>query len=599
MVTMLRLPLVVVCFAVVACGPERDPGSPVSDQSVSVPRLRTANTPLFGGTVTLAGGGDFAVVSDPERDLIHVVNVPDQRVVGQVSLPRGSQPTRGVEDGRGNVRVILRGTGQLATIRVASASLLRSESVCPEPRGLTWDPAQRATQVACAGGELVTIPAEGSVQVRRVDGELRDAVMTKAGLRVSTFRSAELLNPADEVGKETRLTPPSNGLAPINGVTTAFTPTVAWRTLATPSGRVVMVHQRSVEGDIDAIRSGLPPVVVPYYRNSCDSTIVRTAVTVFDGDTVVGSTEIGGVLAVDAALSPDGSELVIASAGNEQVVRVPMASLEGVRGSGVCGVVAAPTPPRKEDGTPGGPVGVPVGVAVVSPELTLVHSRDPNALAFVTNAKTTMVALTQDRVDSSGFQMFHGSTGGIACASCHPEGQEDGHVWTFFARPKRTQALSGGIKQTAPYHWEGDLSSMQALVSDTFVARMGGAMPDPEAVASLETFLDGIPTLRPPTRAMPVDMTAGRAAFTKAGCESCHRGAQLTAANTANVGTGGSWQTPALKGLALRGPWMHNGCAKTLGQRFADPACGGDRHGDVSRLSQPELDALVAYLGQL
>jgi hypothetical protein len=548
--------------------------------------------------VTLAGGGDFAVVSDPDRDLIFIVNVVDRQLTGQVALPKGSQPTRGVEDGRGNVRVVLRGTGQVATIRVASASLARTESVCPEPRGIAWDPGQRATLVACAGGELVTLPAEGSTQVRRFDAELRDVVVSGGKTRLSTFRSAELLTVA-EAGQETRVTPPSSGLPPVNGAATAFTPGVAWRTLSTPSGQTVMIHQRLVEGDIDAIRTGLPPVPVPYYRNPCDSTIVRTAVTVLEGETVVGSTEVRGVLPVDATVSP-GGELLIASAGTEELVRVPLASIQGQAPSGVCGVVNATPPARTEEGLPSGPVGVPVGVVAVNAELALVHSRDPSALLFVEKGSIAKkLALSDDRLTSPGFEMFHQSTGGIACASCHPEGQEDGHTWTFFGKKKRTQPLSGGLRQTAPYHWEGDLSTMHALVSDTFVARMGGAMPDPESVASLEAFLDAIPSPRPPTRATPIDMARGRAAFVKGGCDSCHRGASLTNANNANVGTGGSWQTPSLKGLAMRGPWMHDGCAKSLAQRFTDPACGGEKHGDVKALTPAELDELVAYLGQL
>ncbi|MDX2014757.1 MAG: hypothetical protein SFW67_31455 [Myxococcaceae bacterium] len=584
--------------AVAACAPP-EPGESFAGAGGSTPQVKVATTPVFGGTVTLAGGGDFAVVSDPERDLIHVVDVQKRSAIGQIRLPQGSQPTRGVEDGRGQVRVILRGTGQVATIGVAQATLLKTESVCPEPRGLAWDAAGKALLVACAGGELVTLPAQGSMQVRRLEGELRDVVLSGGKVNVSTFRSAELLSLANDT-PPVRATPPTMPLPSVNGQPTAFTPTVAWRTLPRANGQVVMVHQRSVQGDIDAIRAGLPPVAVPYYRNPCDSTVVRTAVTVLEGSTVVGSRDIPGVLPVDAALTPDGNELVIVNAGNAQLVRMKVSELLGVVGSGPCGPVSNPPPARADDGTPTGPLGQPVGVVAVSGDVTLVHSRDPNMLVVLEKgAPAASIALTPDRVDSPGLQLFHGSTGGIACASCHPEGQEDGHVWTFFGKKKRTQPLSGGIRQTAPYHWEGDLSSMSSLVSDTFVARMGGAMPDPVQVASLEAFLDGIPAPRPPTRATPVDMMKGQRAFAKAGCDSCHGGAIFTRSNNADVGTGGAWQTPSLKGLALRGPWMHDGCATSLSQRFSDAACGGTRHGNVSMLTAVELDELVAYLGQL
>ena len=40
----------------------------------------------------------------------------------------------------------------------------------------------------------------------------------------------------------------------------------------------------------------------------------------------------------------------------------------------------------------------------------------------------------------------------LACASCHPEGHDDGQVWNFSALgPRRTQSLAGGIAGTEPF----------------------------------------------------------------------------------------------------------------------------------------------------
>jgi hypothetical protein len=44
---------------------------------------------------------------------------------------------------------------------------------------------------------------------------------------------------------------------------------------------------------------------------------------------------------------------------------------------------------------------------------------------------------------------------------------------------------------------------------------------------------------------------------------------------------------------------MHNGCAKTLTERF-DPACGGgDAHGKTSQLGTDQIGDLVVYLSSL
>jgi hypothetical protein len=47
-----------------------------------------------------------------------------------------------------------------------------------------------------------------------------------------------------------------------------------------------------------------------------------------------------------------------------------------------------------------------------------------------------------------------------------------------------------------------------------------------------------------------------------------------------------------------RAPYLHDGCAATLADRFG--ACGGgDRHGATSTLSSAELADLIAYLETL
>ena len=81
-------------------------------------------------------------------------------------------------------------------------------------------------------------------------------------------------------------------------------------------------------------------------------------------------------------------------------------------------------------------------------------------------------------------------------------------------------------------------------------------------------------------------------------CVSCHNGQQLTNNQTDFVGTGGSFQVPRLVGLAFRAPYLHDGCAKTLADRFG--ACGGgDSHGHTSQLSPQQIGDLVAFLQTL
>ena len=81
---------------------------------------------------------------------------------------------------------------------------------------------------------------------------------------------------------------------------------------------------------------------------------------------------------------------------------------------------------------------------------------------------------------------------------------------------------------------------------------------------------------------------------------SCHNGGLLTNNTTVDVGTRGSFQVPALRGLTWRAPYMHDGCAPALLSRFSSAACGGgDAHGKTSQLTEAQRSDLIAYLQSL
>jgi mono/diheme cytochrome c family protein len=199
----------------------------------------------------------------------------------------------------------------------------------------------------------------------------------------------------------------------------------------------------------------------------------------------------------------------------------------------------------------------------------------------------------------------------MACASCHNEGDDDGRVWTFDCSsanptaamgPRRTQSLQTGLRGTEPFHWSGDEANFSQLMSDVFVTRMSGPKVDAPTVDALVTWIDGQPRPKRPTPANAAAVARGAALFNdtqNVGCVSCHAGARFSSNLTVDVGTGGGFQIPSLVGIGSRGPFMHDGCAATLRDRF-NPACGGgDRHGVTSSLSSAQIDDLVAYLQTL
>jgi len=200
----------------------------------------------------------------------------------------------------------------------------------------------------------------------------------------------------------------------------------------------------------------------------------------------------------------------------------------------------------------------------------------------------------------SGRQLFHGQTPlRLACASCHPEGRDDGRVWTFEGvGARRTQSLAGSLLQRGPYHWNGDMTDLGVLMDDVFANRMSGGKVTRSQKLSLGPWLDRIPAPVPVSAGDPAAVERGQVVFQAAQCGTCHGGALYTNNQLVAVGTGEKFKVPSLLGVGARAPFMHNGCAAKLRDRFG--TCGGgDAHGVTSTLAPAQIDDLVAYLDSL
>lgn len=202
----------------------------------------------------------------------------------------------------------------------------------------------------------------------------------------------------------------------------------------------------------------------------------------------------------------------------------------------------------------------------------------------------------------------------VACATCHLEGREDGHVWQFPDGPRQTPALAGRhLLATAPYHWSGEFTSLDAFNVHTITERMGGSGLSSGAAQQLDAFIDQLPFGENPLKtAMPTEaVQRGRAAFEKAGCNSCHTGELFTNNQNADVGTidlsGANpdngvvlqkgFNVPSLLGIGRTAPYLHDGAQGTLEDRiFNNP---GDRHGVTSALDAQEKSDLILYLKSL
>jgi hypothetical protein len=588
------------CLAAVSlgCGPAEEPqptpggGGRTPGTTITTSSYSQRAAELTGGTLTVSATGETAIVSYPDRDQVVVLNLDTGSVLNRVTFTGRSRPGVAAVDGNGDFVVALRGLGEVVTFSSRNGGYSARRKVCSEPTGLAWDAANEALLVACATGELVTLPDGASTPSAWVQPglDLRDVVVTPAGTWVTTFRSASLVRLGADQTPGLTQRPPSNAIGAAGSV---FEPRIAWRTRPLANGGLVMVHQRHVSGDIAAIQPTTAPTTPAYYTNNCTSPIVRSAVTVFQNDGAVqGSFEVQGALPVDIAVSPDGASAALVLAGARRIEKVVL-NQGLIAGSGTCSLVPS-TPPLRYQ---------PIAAAYRPNGELVVQSHEPPELVVYPAPGSTEPArhypYGEPRPEDPSYEIFHATVGGLACASCHPEGRDDGHTWTFTQGKVRTQSLAGGLSQTAPYHWNGRLADIGAIMGETFVLRMGGSELEASEVQALATWMDGIPA---PGRAAVKDaemVGRGKTLFSgSGGCTACHSGTQFTNAATVDVGTGGRFQVPGLKGLRTRGPWMHDGCATRLAERFS-AACGGDIHGSTANLTGAEVQDLVSYLESL
>ncbi len=585
------------------------PGSPPWPEG-SVPELRATvvadfAAPLIAGTLLVTRDGITAVASDPDRARIFLVDLRDHTVRAVAALP-GDELGRVAEGPEGTLFVVARRGGALLILDRQQASVRARIPVCNEPRGLAYDGERGLVHVACRSGQLVSLGASSLVVRRRLslDSDLRDVLVRGAELIVTRFRNAEVL-----VIGESGLVIERDQPAPSPGCADA---TVAFRAVLSSDGSVLIAHQSSSNASISTSPSG--------YGLSCAGGLVGaflsratphqprnlpSSVNGFPQDPVdsrpsqmsIESTRFDrGTGPFDVAVDASGARIAFLLAGNSYLGREkPLFVLNptAVPSPSVLSTSAPMTPETPGLG------GTPVSVAFDSRGQWLVQSREPATLEFEDG---TVVSLSNESIRDTGVALFHLNTGlGISCASCHPEGGEDGHTWHFANGLRRTQPLEGGVLDRAPFHWSGEFATLTDLVGEVMVRRMGlPFQPSASQVDALGHWLQRIPKAQPADGLNFAAVALGKRVFedTSVGCATCHSGSSFTDNQLHDVGTGGAFSTPTLLGVGLRSPLFHDGCAINLDARFGHCG-GGEAHGKVSQLSDADVANLLSYLRSL
>jgi len=333
------------------------------------------------------------------------------------------------------------------------------------------------------------------------------------------------------------------------------------------------------------------------------------------------------------AISPDKSRIFVSCGGSEAVIAIDTARLlrfvrahPGTHAQDLAASASYVIARIPVGHDPRGMVFTPDGTRL------LVANRLDDTISVI-DARTNRVVdtirlATPDRISvlRHGEQTFYTSRysfqGQIGCASCHIDSTFDGLTWDLepdgFGRDIVDNKLIEDLRGTEPFKWNGgnpNLPTECGPRTEKYFWRSENY--DDLTLTDLVTYIRGIP-LRPNRWRLPEgELTPardrGKALFGRSvdkshkpipeenRCSFCHGGPKGTSQKSFDVGTkkatdnSGLLDTPQLTNIALTGPYLHDGSAKTLEEIWTvfNP---NDKHGRTNDLTKDELNDLIEYL---
>jgi cytochrome c553 len=180
---------------------------------------------------------------------------------------------------------------------------------------------------------------------------------------------------------------------------------------------------------------------------------------------------------------------------------------------------------------------------------------------------------------------------GLACASCHPDGNDDGLTWITPEGPRQTPMLAGRLAGTAPYGWDRGSTTLEAYASETIARLRGQGLADAD-LRHLARYIEGLPG--PPARAATDQAARGREIFFAEGCGTCHTEGIGTDHERHALERRDAVDTPSLRSVSMTAPYFHDGRYRTLDGLLVHSEMGGMQKIDGQRKA-----LLLEYLESL
>jgi len=519
------------------------------------PQLQAPFRPWLQGA-SVAWSPEGVWVADTENDSLVLSSADGKRLLRTIPLGAGAAPEQVVVGPDGRAFVTLRGVGRVAAIAPGATLPTSTAPTGLEPFGLALSADGRTLFVSVArAGEVVAYDAASLTEKSRVgvDADPRGLAATPDGEKLFvahlTGRSVSVIDLSR--GAQVRRIPlvARDRLVELTGAPTRL-PNLTFALALSPSGRRVFVpHALEDTGAQVApeVRSGgygagtAQPVVATVTTLDADAEEPRGAARANGrfGFALNGMSQLRA-----AIVDPERTRLFVAALGSDEIRALNTSYIDPAFGG---------TEASTFLGAGKGPKGL-----AISPDgkRLYVHAALKHQLVVldVTRARSSMPRLAALTVGperlppaaAHGRQLFFtsrdpriSSFGQFACATCHPEGRQDGLTWRLDKGPRQTPILAGRLVGTAPYNWLGTRGSLKDNMKET-MGRLGGSGLKGKDLDDLELYLTQYLDPGPaPVAAHTGLVERGKALFESddVGCVHCHAGGRFTDGKNHDVGT--------------------------------------------------------------
>jgi hypothetical protein len=529
--------------------------------------------------VAVLRGGRLAVTANQASGSLSLIDLRAGKVLAEAPCGRRPVAVAYSQDGK-HVAVSNLWSATISLYEIAESDLIPAGDlqVGPFPRGVTFAPDGR-TLYAAVGDEVLRLDWTGRKVLARwpAPREPRRLVLSADGrwLACASSRSGQVRCWDSATGKlqwEQRIEDSFN----LRGL--AFSADASWLICAHVVRREFPVSRENIEAgwvtDSRLTRFGVQP--------GPSGKIAQQQIALDTKGHAVGDPD-------GLAVSPDGQRLALAAAGTHELLLFDAAAVPW------------------SSGDPGDFIDPDFRQASGKFRRLPLGGR-PLAAAFVDGGRELVIANylldALQVVDASACKLLHTiPLGGppapyparrgealfydaershhhwFSCHTCHVDGHTGGLNFDTlnddsYGNPKLTPTLRN-VTRTGPWTWHGWQKDLGAGITKSFTETMFGPRPTPDEVQAMLAFLGTLddppnPNLGP-RGARSQAAQRGEMIFTgKARCARCHKGPDYTSAHNYDVKleSDGSpyalWNAPSLRGLYDRGPYLHDGRARTL-----------------------------------